>query len=116
DGAVARVLVFLGKTEVVDRIREADAVGAEEDAEEAVELSRDLRDERRHVGGAERDARRLDDLTTILLDLLKVRVAGRLPPSVVEICYVPLLAHLIDQVRRDGDRLRRSVVEGPKDV
>src|SRR5712691_3402508 len=77
DGAVARVLVLLGQPEVVGGAREVDGVGTEEDAEEAVEGAGDLRDERRHVGGAERDAGGADDLAAVLLDLLDVRVTRR---------------------------------------
>src|SRR6266850_7046350 len=116
DGAVAGILVLLGQTEVVDRAREVDRVGAEEDAEETVEATADLRDERRHVGGAERHTGGADDLAAGLLDLLDVRVARRLAPRVIEERDVPLLAHLVDQVRRDRDGLRRRVVERPEDV
>ena len=116
DGAVARVLVLLRQAEVVNRAREVDGVGAEEDAEEAVEVPADLRDERRHVGGAQRHTGGADDLAAVLLDLFDVRVAGRLAPRVVEKRDVPLLAHLVDEVRRDRDGLRRRVVERPEDV
>src|SRR5206468_12807399 len=116
DGAVAGVLVLLGEAEIVDRAREADGVGAEEDAEEAVEGAADLRDERRHVGGAERDAGGADDLAAVLLDLLDVRVTRRLTPRVVEARDVPLLAPLVYTIRRDRDGPRRRVAEGPGHV
>src|SRR5262249_4495070 len=41
DGAIAGVLVLLREPEIIDGVREADAIGAEEDAEETVELPRD---------------------------------------------------------------------------
>src|SRR4029453_12098339 len=87
-----------------------------EDPEEAVEVSGDLRDEWRHVGRTERNAGRLDNLAAVLLDLLKIRIPCGLAPRVVEIGDVPFLAHLVDQVRSDGNGLGRRVVEGPEDV
>src|SRR5207244_13311583 len=94
---------------------EVDGVRAEEDAEEAVEAPADLRDERRHVGRAQRDTRGADDFTAVLLDLIDVRVARGLAPRVVEEGDVPLLAHLLPRIRGHRDRLGRRVVEGPED-
>src|SRR5262249_55566568 len=56
DGAVARPFVLLGQAEVEGLVADGHAVLAEEDAEQAVEIPGDLRQERRHVGGAERNA------------------------------------------------------------
>ena len=53
-------------------IANRDAVLAEEDAKQTIEISLDLREERRHVGGAKRNAGRADDFTAILLDLGRV--------------------------------------------
>src|SRR5437667_90218 len=94
----------------------ADPVRAEEDAEQPVEVARDLREERRHVRGPERNAGAADDLAPGLLDLLDVGVTGGLAPGVVEIRDVPLLAHLVDQIRREGHGLGGRVVEGPEHV
>src|SRR5215510_8771328 len=116
DGAVAGVLVLLRQAEIVDRVREADGVGAEENAEETVEVAADLRDEGRHVGRPERNAGGAHDFATVLLDLLDVRVSGRLAPRIVEEPEMPLLAELADQIRRDRDRLGRRVIERPEDV
>src|SRR5262245_6735406 len=115
DGAVAGILVLLGQPEVVNGAREVDGVGAEEDAEQSVERAADLRDEWRHVSGTERHAGGPDDLTTVLLDLLGVRITRGLPPRVIQVREVPLLAHLVDEVWRDRDSLSGRVVEGPED-
>ena len=114
--AVARELVLLGQAEVVRLVHEGDGRPAEEDPEEAVEAALDLREERRHVGRAERDARGAHRLAARLLDLLDVGIAGGLAPCVVEVDEVPLLAHLVDEVRREGHRLRGGVVERPERV
>ena len=55
-GAVADPLVLLGQAEVERLVGDRYAVLAEEYAEQAVEIAGDLRQERRHVGGAERNA------------------------------------------------------------
>ena len=69
DGAVAGHLVLLGEAEVEALGAEGDALRAEEDPEQPVEGAADLREERRHVRGAERDAGRTHDLAAGLLDL-----------------------------------------------
>ena len=116
DGAVARVLRLLEEPQVVRLVGERDGVRAEHDGEEPVEGPGDLRDERGHVRGAERDAGRPDDLAAVLLDLLDVRVARRLAPRVVEEHDVPFLGDLVDEIRCERDCLRRGVVERPEDV
>src|SRR5207244_3146272 len=116
DGAVAREPVLLGETEVVGLRGQDDGVGAEEDPEEPVETAADLRKKRGHVGRAQRNPRRADDLSAQLLDLGGVGVAGRLTPGVVEVGDVPLLAQLADEVRGEGDRLGGRVVERSEDV
>ncbi len=95
---------------------EGDALGPEEDSEDGVEVAADLREERRQLGGAERDAKRAGDLAAVLLDLGDEGVLGRLAPRVVGVGDVPLLAHLVDHVRRRRHRLGRRVVERPEDV
>src|SRR6266567_3161933 len=112
DRAVARELVLLGQAEVVGLAGHDDPVRAEEDAEQPVEVARDLREERRHVRGPERNPGAADDLAPGLLDLLDVGVTGGLAPGVVEIRDVPLLAHLVDQIRRERHGLGGRVVEG----
>src|SRR5213594_636661 len=72
DRAVARELVLLGQAEVVGLAGHDDPVRAEEDAEQPVEVARDLREERRHVRGPERNPGAADDLAPGLLDLLDV--------------------------------------------
>src|SRR6266545_903624 len=114
DRAVARELVLLGQAEVVGLAGHDDAVRAEEDPEQAVEVAGDLGQECRHVGGAERNAGAADDLASGLLDLLDVGITGGLAPRIVEVRDVPLLAHLVDQVGREGDGLAGGVVEGPE--
>ena len=109
DGAVAGPFVLLGQAEIVGLVADGHAILAEEDAEQPVEISADLRQERRHVGGAERDAGGADHLAAVLLDLLGIGVAGRLAPRIVGIGEVPLLAHLGED-GSEGDRLRRRVV------
>ena len=47
---------------------------------------------------------------------MDVSVAGRLAPGVVGIGDVPFLAELVNEVWREGHRLRRRVVERPKTV
>ena len=79
-------------------------------------LPGDLRQERRHVGGAERNAGGADHFAAQLLDLRRIGVARRLAPGIVGIGDVPLLAHLVDQIGRDRHRLRRRVVVGPEAV
>src|SRR3989475_671082 len=116
DRAVARELVLLGQAEVVGLAGHDDTVCAEEDAEQPVEVAGDLREECRHVRGPERNAGAADDLAPGLLDLLDVGVTGGLAPGVVEIRDVPLLAHLVDQIRREGHGLGGRVVEGPEHV
>ncbi len=116
NGAIARPLVLLGKAEVVGLVADGDAVLAEEDAEQPVELSGDLGEERRHVGGAERNSGGLDDFTAQLPDFLGVSVARRLSPGIVGIGDVPLLAHLVDEIGRDGYRLRRRKFVRPEAV
>ena len=56
------------------------------------------------------------DLAARLLDLLHVGIARRLAPGIVGIGDVPLLAHLVDEIGRERDRLRRRVVERPEAV
>ena len=80
DRSVAGPLVFLGHAEIEGLVADRHAVLAEEDAEEAVEVTGDLGEERRNVGGAERDAGGADHLAAGLLDLLGVGVLGRLAP------------------------------------
>ena len=109
-------LVLLGQAEIVGLGGEGDRVGAEQDPEESVEVAADLGDERGHVRNAQRDAGGAHDLAAVLLDLLDVGVAGGLPPRVVEEHDVPLLRQLAGQVRREGHRLGRRVVEGPEGV
>src|SRR5437879_6716114 len=92
--AVARELVPIGQAEGVGRAGQDATVRAKEDAEQPVEVAGDLREERRHVRGPERNAGAADDLAPGLLDLLDVGVTGGLAPGVVEIRDVPLLAHL----------------------
>src|SRR5438094_693800 len=70
DRAVARELVLLGQAEVVGLAGHDDPVRAEEDAEQPVEVAGDLREERRHVRGPERNAGAADDLAPGLLDAL----------------------------------------------
>src|SRR5512145_36436 len=62
DGAVTGPLVLLGETEVVRLVADGDAVTAEEDAEQPVEVAGDPRQERRHVRRPERDAGAAHDL------------------------------------------------------
>ena len=81
--AVAGDLVFLGEAEVVALVDDVDRVLAEEDDEQAVEIAADLRQERRHVGGSERNAGGADDAAARLLDRLGIGVPGRLAPGVV---------------------------------
>ena len=61
DGAVAGPLVLLGQAEIEGLVADGDPVLAEEDAEEPVEVTGDLGQERRHVGRAERNAGGADD-------------------------------------------------------
>ena len=116
DGAVARPFVLLGEAEIEGLVADGDAVLAEEDAEQAVEIARDLREERRHVGGAERNAGRPDHFAALFLDLLRVSVARGLAPGIVGVGDVPLLAHLVDEIGRDGHRLRRRIIVSPEAV
>ena len=116
DGAVTGELVLPGQTQIVRLGGQDHGVGAEEDAEEAVEVSADLGEERRHVGRPQRDSRSPDHLAAQLLDLLDVGVAGGLAPRVVEIRDVPLLPHLVDEVVGEGHRLGGGVVERPEHV
>ena len=109
DRAVAGPFVFLGQAEIVGLVADGHAVLAEEDAEQAVEIAGDLRQERRHVGGAERNAGGADHFAAVLLDLGGIGVARRLAPGIIGIGDVPLLAHLGER-RREGDRLRRRVI------
>ena len=102
-------LVLLGEAEVVGLVADGHAVLAEEDAEQPVEIAGDLRQERRHVGGAERNAGGADDFAAVLLDLRGIGVARRLAPGIVGIGDVPLLAHLGER-GPEGDRLRRRVI------
>ena len=97
-------------------VADGHAVLTEENAEQSVEVAADLREERRHVGSAERDAGGADDLATRFLDLLGVGVARGLAPGIVGIGDVPLLAHLVDEIRREGDRLRRRIVVGAEAI
>src|SRR6202007_2202165 len=99
DGAVTGELVFLGEAEIIALVDDIDRVAAEEDQEEPVEITADLRQERGRVGGAERDAGAADDLAAIGLDLAGVSIAGRLAPGVIGVEDVPLLAELVDQIR-----------------
>src|SRR5665213_4115058 len=83
DRAIAGKLVLLGEAEIVGLGADGDTVLAEEDREQAVEAAGDFRQERRHVGGAERDAGGADDFTAVLLDLGGVGVTRRLTPGVI---------------------------------
>src|SRR5262249_62105615 len=56
DGTIAGPLVLPGQAEVERLVADGHAVLAEEDAEHPVETSGNFRQERRHVGGAERGA------------------------------------------------------------
>src|SRR4029079_19091654 len=76
DRAVTDPLVLLGQAEFERLVGDRYAVLAEEDGYQAVEVAGDLGEERRHVGGAERDARGADDRTAELLDLVAVSVLG----------------------------------------
>ena len=80
DRAVAGPLVLLGQAEIEGLVADGHAVLAEEDAEQAVEIAADLGQERRHVGGAERNAGGADDLAARLLDLLRRRRRGSTGP------------------------------------
>ena len=115
DSAVPGPLVLLGHAEIERLVADRHAVSAEEDAEEAVEVARDLGQERGHVGGPERDARGADHLAAGLPDLIGVGVAGRLAPGVVGEGDVPPLAHA-HEAGRECHRLRRRVVERPEGV
>ena len=110
DGAVTGPFVLLGQADVEGLVADGHPVAAEEDAEETVELAGDLRQERRHVGGAERDARGADDLAAMFLDRLGIGVARRLAPGVIGIGDVPFLAQLAE-IRAEGHGLRRRAVE-----
>src|SRR5205085_1711999 len=99
--AVAGPFVFLGQPEVIGLVADRDAVLTEEDAEQTVEAAGDLREKRRHVGGAERNAGGLDDFPARLLDLLAVSVPGRLSPGVIRVGDMPFFAQLADQVGRE---------------
>src|SRR5262245_58139406 len=81
DGAVARPLVLLGEAEIESLIAYCYAVLSEENAEQTIEVALDLRQERRHVGGAQRDAGGADHLAAVLLDLVGIGVARRLAPG-----------------------------------
>ena len=116
DGAVADPLVFLGQAEVERLVGDRNAVLAEEDAEQAVEVAGDLRQERRHVGSAERNARGAGHLAALLLDLLGVGVLGGLAPGVVRVQDVPALADLAGHVGCKAHRLRRRIVERTEGV
>src|SRR5207247_4901130 len=85
DSAVARPFVLPGQAEIERLVADRHPVLAEEDAEEAVEGAPDLREERRHVGGAEWDAGGLDHASAGLRDLIDVGVAGGLPPCIVRV-------------------------------
>src|SRR5271167_992881 len=116
DGAVAGKFVFLGEPKVIALIDKVDRIRAKENKKQAVEISTDLRQEGRHVGGAEWYAERADDLAAILLDAGRIGVTGRLAPGVVGISDVPALAELIYQVRGKRLRLRRREVEAAEHV
>ena len=116
DGAIAGPFVLLGEAEVESLVADGDAVLAEEDTKHPIETSGDLREERRHVGGAERNAGGLDHLAALFPDLLRISVARGLAPGIVGVNEVPLLAHLVDKIGRDGHRLRRRIIESPEAV
>src|SRR5262245_45337081 len=63
DRAVSGPLILLGQSEIEGLVAYGDAVLAEENTEQAIEVAGDLRQERCHVGGAERNAGGADDLT-----------------------------------------------------
>src|SRR5579885_3446298 len=94
DRAVAGHLVLLAEAEIVGLVDQCHAVLAEADAAQAVEVAGDFRQERRHVGRAERNAGGADHFAAVLLDRGGVGVAGRLTPRIVGVHDVPLLAHL----------------------
>src|SRR5262249_27295105 len=113
DPAVACPFVLLGEAEIEGLIADGHPVPAEEDSEQPVEIAADLREERRHVGGAERNPCSADDHAALFLDLLAVGGPGGLHPSIIGIGNVPLLGQL-DERGCERHRLRRCVVEWPK--
>ena len=116
DRAVAGPFVLLGQAEVVGLVAEGDGVGAERDREQSVEIAVDLGQERRRVGGAERNAGAADDLAALFFDLFGIGGAGRLAPGIVSVDDVPFLAQLADQIGRERDRLGRGVIVGAEAV
>src|SRR5262249_36743504 len=74
NGAVSGPLVFSGQTEIERLVAHSDAIDADEDAEQPVEVSADLGQKGGHVGGTERNARDSDHFSAGLLDPIRVRI------------------------------------------
>src|SRR5262249_41189543 len=105
--------VLLGEAEIEGLIADGHPVPAEEDGEQAVEIAVDLCQERRYVGGTERNSCSADDYAALFLDLLNVGIARGLAPRIICIGNVPLLRQF-DERGCERDRLRRCVVEWPE--
>src|SRR5258708_5983271 len=115
DGAVSGPLVLPGQTEIVDLVADGDPI-RREDAQEAIKVPSDLGEERRHVGGAQRNAGRTGALAACFPDLVHKGIPRRLAPRVVSKNDVPFLTHLADEMGSERDGLRRGVVGRPEAV
>ena len=115
-GPVTGKAVLVVQTQVIGLGDHVDAVLAEKDHEQSVEIAPDLAEKGHHVGGAERDAGGADHLAALALDADPVGVARRLAPGVIGEKDMPLLADLVYQVGRKRHRLRGGEIERPKGI